>query len=253
MFEFAMKMKTTILRVLVLASVGLGMAAGAGATPVTFAFEANVDFISLGASFDSEIGLAAGDVITGQFTFEPNAGDGSDSFEVNQPYAFSLKINGIELSTAAFKTTVLDDAGIIVDCVDLSCPSVVDILELDENGLSASSGTVLPNLASESSGFRLSLGANADSTLLDENFDPIPLIVVLDTAEIPADVGVWNQFTGRSLQVWLEDAQGGTYRFNATVGQFTVIPEPSSVSLVYIGIVVVGLAARIGRRLQNQC
>ena len=106
MFEFAMKLKTAVLRVLVLAGIGLGMAAGAMATPVTFGFEATVASISLGASFDSEIGLETGDVITGQFTFEPNTGDGSDSFEVNQPHAFSLEINGIELSTVAYMTAI---------------------------------------------------------------------------------------------------------------------------------------------------
>ncbi len=217
------------------------------AAPVTFAFEASVGSISPGASFDSDIILAVGDVITGQFTFEPNAGDGNSSFEVNQPYAFSLEINGVELSTAAYRATSRDDAVILVDCIDLSCPSVLDILELDGNGLSASNGTVLPNLASESSGFRLSLVASADPNILDGNFDPIPLIVVLDAATIPADVGIWNQFLGRSLQVWLGDSQGGTFSLNATVGQFTVVPEPSSVSLVSFGIIIVGLVARTGR------
>ncbi len=42
------------------------------AGPVTFIFEATVDFVSLGASFDPELSLALNDVITGQFTFDPN-------------------------------------------------------------------------------------------------------------------------------------------------------------------------------------
>ena len=148
-------------------------------------------------------------------------------------------------------TTVRNDAGSDVDCPDFSCPSLVDILELNKNGLTASTATVLPNIAPKSSGFGLSLWANADPTLLDENLDPIPLEVVLDTAEIPAGVGVWNQFSGRSLQVWLEDIQGGTYRFNATIGQFTVVPEPCSGSLVCIGITV-SLATRAARKPRKQ-
>jgi len=54
------------------------------AAPVTFAFEVTVDSVFPGAPFDSEIDLAEGDVITGQFTFEPNAGDGNSPFMVNQ-------------------------------------------------------------------------------------------------------------------------------------------------------------------------
>jgi len=224
------------------------------AAPVTFAFEATVDSISPGASFDSAIDLEEGDVITGQFTFEPDPGDGSSSLVVNQPYNFTVNINGVELSTADYGATVRNDARISVDCPDLSCPNVFDLLELNGNSLSATNGNdaVLANLASKSSGFRLSLAANADSSLMDENFNPIPLVVVLEAAEIQADAGVWNQFSRRSLRVWLGDSQGDTFSLNATVGQFAVVPEPSSGSLVCLSIIMAGFAARAGRKFQKQ-
>jgi len=220
------------------------------AAPVTFAFEAMVDSVSTGASFNSEIDLEEGDVITGQFTFEPNTGDGSPSLVVDQPYNFTVNINGVDISTADYEAIVRDDAGVIVDCVDLSCPSILDILELEGSSLSVANNTMLMNLDSESSGFRMRLLASADPNIFEgsfENLVPIPLEVVLDAAEIPADVEIWNSFSGRSLQVWLVDDQGGAFSLNATVGQFTVVPEPTSGSLVFLGLIAVGLAARTGR------
>ncbi len=242
MFEFGMKMKRAGLQALVLAGVGLGIVAGAEAAPVTFGFEATVDSISPGASFDSEIGLEAGDVITGRFTFEPNARDGSSPFVVNQPYAFSVDINGVELSTAAYMATSRDDAHLVVDCTELLCPgfAISDALTLGENGLLGMGDTIQSNLNASSSGFQMQL----------EEWFGHPFwggMDVLDAARIPADIGTWNQFSGRSLQVWLEDIQGGAYRFNATVGQFTVVPEPCSGFLICIGIIV-RLAVSAGRK-----
>ena len=214
------------------------------AAPVTFRFEAEVNSIFPGASFDSELGLSVGNVVTGQFTFEPNPGDGSDSFEINQPYEFSLEINGVELSTAAFETASLNDAGFDVDCVDFSCSSLLDILTLSGNGLSAANGAVLPNFDTESSGFQMRFSSNVDPTLLDGNFDPIPVEDVLDTAEIPSESHIWNQFLyARTLSIWLGDNQGGRFSLTATVDQFTVVPEPSSCSLTLIVVLCILIQA----------
>jgi len=217
------------------------------AAPVTFAFEATVDSISPGASFDSAIDIAEGDVITGQFTFEPNAGDGSASLVVDQPYSFTVNINGIELSTAAYRATVSNDTGADLDCADFLCPGfvVIDSLTLGGSNLMEVGDDTLPNLDTDSSGFQMQL----------EEWFGHPFwggTDILDTASIPAGLDSWNQFSRRPLRVWLGDGQGGTFSLNATVGQFAVVPEPSSGSLICLCILVTGIAARTGRRFQKQ-
>jgi len=233
-----------LLRVCAAAVLVFGTSATLEAAPVTFVFEATVDFISPGASFDSEIDLEEGDVITGQFTFEPNAGDGSSALVVNQPYNFTVNINGVELSTAAFETTVRDDAYSIIDCGD--CPGFVisDRLSLSGSNLMEVGDIALSNLDADSSGFQMQL---------EEWFgDPYwSGMDILGAAEIPAGPEAWNLFSRRSLQVWLGDGQGGIFSLNATVGQFTIVPEPCSGSLI-LSVVVSGLAARTGRRFRSQ-
>ncbi len=51
------------------------------AAPVTLAFEAQIHKVFPGIPFDSGIEFTEGDVISGQFTFEPDDGDGGMSFK----------------------------------------------------------------------------------------------------------------------------------------------------------------------------
>jgi len=220
----------------VAALILLGWSSVLQAAPVTFAFKASVDSISSGASFDSEIDLTVGDEITGRFTFDPNAGDGNSPFEVIQPYAFSVVFNGVKLSSAAYETTSRDDVHLDVDCSDLACPGFAtsDSLSLKGSNLMEVGNLILSNLDADSSGFQMQL----------EEWFGHPFwggMNILDSANIPADIGTWNQFSGRSLKVWLGDGQGGSLSMNATVGQFTVVPEPSSGTLIFL-IVISGLA-----------
>ena len=84
MFEFGMRIKLAVLRLLVLACVGFGMAAGAGATPVTLRFEARVASIILRNGGSQHIPeTVIGDSVSIVFSFN------DPSVEINNPQQYS--------------------------------------------------------------------------------------------------------------------------------------------------------------------
>ena len=66
------------------------MVAGVEATPVTLNLEAVVSSTASDMSSEFGISVSEGDIITGQFTFEPESGEGA-SFATIQPYAAKLE------------------------------------------------------------------------------------------------------------------------------------------------------------------
>ena len=223
MFESAMKIKTTVLRVLVLAGTGLGMAAGAGATPVTLAFEAEISSASLGIPFDSGIDFSVGDKISGQFTFNPL--EDCAEFEgpgqplgglcaTTQPFSFSVEIDGATFRTSNYELEVRDN----IPIQDFPSASVIDTIKSYGGGLSPIDSSRVPNIDPTLSGFSVFLWGRSNS---------------LTAATVPESAEAWNRFNlRRAIDVSLHDGLGHAVGFHATINRFSVVPEPTTLCLV---------------------
>jgi hypothetical protein len=177
---------------LVLVFAGLCIKGGdIDAAPVTFRFDAEIHTVFPGNPFDSGIDFAAGDVITGRFTFEPNPGDGSNPIVALQTHQFQLNINGVAIAAPNYEIESFDDYSI----EDFPDASIIDTLKLAGAGLTTVDASAGLNFDPLQSTFLIDLRSAADEH---------------DQAYIPADSDVWNQFNlWRSLRVILRDGEGG--------------------------------------------
>jgi hypothetical protein len=202
--------------------------------PITFRFDAMVTTVSPGNPFDAGVQFALGDTISGEFTFDPAEGDGSKSFSAIQPYDFILHINGVSLATPSFEIEAINDVLIISD---FPPSGVVDQLILGANGLSWAENTPILSFSPAHSGFAMSLDGAA--SILNQGSHP------------PGHI--WNSFDlRRRLNVFLRDGLGGAVGFQATVGSFTVIPEPSAVAICFLIGMVVSIHFRPKRNIHGQ-
>lgn len=203
----------------------------ATAAPVTLRFEAEIGTIAAGLPFDSGIEYSLGDIVTGQMTFEPVVGNGGMLFESQQPFDFQLNINGVELAAPSFTIESVDGAAI----TDFPPADHIDSLTLAGGGLSPIVPDSLPNLDAESSGFRMAL------------FGPTSAI---QQVEVPASVATWNDFSlWRQLSVSFRDGNGGAVGFQASVGSFAVVPEPST---IFVSLAPIGIYPVVTRRVQSK-
>ena len=211
------------MRLLIFAGVGLGMVAGVEATPVTLNLEAVVSSTASDMSSEFGISVSEGDIITGQFTFEPESGEGA-SFATIQPYAAKLEIGGVAFITPGNSPGVtlgsLNDGTIVTDCQELVCP----VLEADELTVRSSISPAFPDLAPE-----ISAGQSAFQLLLwGENS-------LLDEPRYPSDSTTWNAFdTVRWIQIIIRGNDSGSLTIVADVGDFSHVPEPAAASLVLL-------------------
>lgn len=200
------------------------------AEPVTFQFEAEIDRLS-GTPFDSGIEFAEGDVISGQFTFEPDDGNGDKFFEATQPYDFLLNINGVRVGASSYSIESIDD-GHFSD-LEEPIPSVLDVLNLGGE-LSAVNNELGVNINPTLSAFRAALWGPTNG--LPGTTD------TLETAMIPADVETWNRFIyRRQLSVAFRSGNGDVQGFQATIGELNVVPEPSTGYLLSLLTAVITL------------
>ncbi len=191
------------------------------AAPATLRFDATIGTIFPGIPFDSGIDFALGDIVSGHFTFEPAEGDGGVlMFATMQPYEFSLDIGGAKFSTHGFEIQSLNDTVI----TDFAPASSVDSLQVGAGGLSAADPTMFPNIDPTTSGLTLLL------------FGPTSSVSI---PRYPEDPAVWNNFNlFRALTVAFGDGMGGVVGFQATVGQFATVPEPSAISISTLLVVI---------------
>jgi hypothetical protein len=204
------------------------------AAPLTFRFNAEIQTVFPGNPFESGINFATGDVIAGTFTFEPNPGDGSNPVVALQTNGFQLRINGVAIASPNYEIESFNDYSI----EDFPDATTIDTLELDGAGLTSVESSAGLNLDPLQSTFRIDLWSPAD---------------VLDQAQIPSDVAIWNEFNlWRSLQVILRDGEGGTIGFAATVEQFSAIPEPSGLLLALSAMVTLLVLATVAPRLRSR-
>jgi hypothetical protein len=205
---------------------------------VTFRFEAEIGTIFPGIPFDSGIDYAVGDVITGQFTFEPAYGLPESLLVVVQPYSAVLKISGFAFQTPNLLRDLtlesFDNAFYEVDCSTLCTGFQNERDTLAVGGsLAPVSSEFLPYISPLRSSFRISL--HGDPSILDQ-------------ALLPLDSATWNEFViEQQINVSIRGHENGVMGFQATITQFTTIPEPSS-TLLGFGLFM--CARLIGARRQ---
>jgi len=203
-------------------TIFLGASATLVAAPVTFAFEAEITTVSRGIPFDSGVDIAVGDTISGQFTFDPLEDcaefDGPGQplgglCETTQPFSFSVEIDGATFRTSDYELKVRDNAPI----QDFPSATVIDVI--DSGGkLSPLDPLGFSNIDSTASSFKMSLRGRSDS---------------FAAANVSASVEIWNQPSlTRTIGISLRDGVGHVVGFQAAVGRFFVIPEPSSFCLL---------------------
>lgn len=187
------------------------------AQPVTYKFDAAITSVASGVPFDSGITFAVGDMISGRFTFEPNTGVGGMNLDTVQPYAFVLEVDGTNLFSPTFEIRAVNNGSLD----DVPGVSEIDSLVVGAGGLSSMNPAVGINPAT--SGFRMTL------------FGPA---TAFGGASIPGDIDVWNSFDiWRDISVTFRNANGGAVGFQATVGSFQLVPEPTT--LFYISFITI--------------
>jgi len=216
------------------------------AAPVTFAFEATViQIVDKSGPKDLPFTVESGDVLKGKFTFEPVDAEpailGSppgpefiveSSTNTTQELGFSVMLGDTILATSKYSLRAIDNRQAISES---DIPSFFDII--GPSCHVCTQGTISGVDSEVIWGFSMTLSG-------DES--------VLSGADIPASPEEWNQFARRRISITFQK-QGvvGEMRAFAQIGQFTLVPEPSSSSLI-LSVVVSGLAARTGRKSRNQ-
>lgn len=217
-----------LLRTLFAAMVMFGLALStAQAAPITLTFEATV--IDVFRTPDTTISLDVenGEKVLGSFTFEPFFLPSLDNplerqdVSVFQPYGASLQIGESGFHTPASPESLMlmavsnggnvifpDGSGTQVDEIEVSG----QLTPIDPPGL--------PGVAS--SEFRIRF------------WGPHTL---LDSAGVPSSLAVLNDFDFlRNLQIRLVDTSGERVDVTAVVGDLSLVPEPSTLALILLGL-----------------
>ncbi len=190
---------------------------------VTLHFDAKINRVS-GLPFDTGFEFAEGDVISGKFAFVPNDGNGGIFLEATQPYGFTLNVNGVNITTTSYIISVANsiNTGTVSDSGGVTT-NLFDILSLTGDGLSVVDSDSGHNIAPASRFIGSLWRPSLTSPDLPGSFVP---------ANIPGDSATWNQFVfQRQLAVSFRNEHGGEVGFQATIGDFTIVPEPSTCSL----------------------
>ncbi len=190
------------------------------AAPITLRFNATIGNIYNAIPFDAGFDFALGDVIVGQFTFEPQPGDGNMVFESLQPYQFEFNINGSKFASPDYETESVNNSLIM----DFSLASRIDSIRLGADNLQAMNPAEFPNIDPSHSYFQITLYAPDDA---------------FAQASVPTDVTTWNKFNlWRSIEMSFGNGSGHT-GFQAFIGAFTEVPEPSTITMTLIALIAV--------------
>ena len=206
------------------------------AKPMTLQFEAEVGIIHNHDMIDIGFDVMVGDSLSGQFSFEPEKGDGSGTnfVEFEQPFSTSIEINGEVLTTSGFLLTSFNNSIRVCDCgpgtvVDPS--GVFDILQVSVD--LGQLETTVPNISPERSFWRLTIEGR-QSLLLDAVGVARPK-TAFEQPELPNDVSTWNALNSRrTLDIYLSNQFGQGVYLQAYVGDFQVIPEPSTCCIAVV-------------------
>jgi hypothetical protein len=218
----------TLLTGLLLGLYCLGAATASQAGPVTFRFEATLKALP---PFNDDLGLPfvlqEGKVIQGRFSFDANLGipmPDTNAAIGFMPYAMSFRIDGLPVEIQNYQAIAIDES-VIIDNETYSGPA-----EFLSAECYPSIPSCAPGIISTINGPALIYGG------LD--FAGIPEIML--TPSFGNDPDVWNAFQlRRNLQIVFVSNDGlNSAGFEALVGEFFVLPEPSSFCLVIACAVV---------------
>jgi len=209
-------------------TIFLGASATLEAAPVTFRFEAEITSIdrSPDAMFDLPSNVMTGDTFSGLLQFEPFAfgqSDESSSLKVNLgSEVFSVEDAPL---TTANEVFALDPIGVysIRNIVRIGCTGLSSLRPCNAFLSSSSNDTQLADLGL--------FGATAReiSEVLGEG--------LISQGESLGDVEVWSRLmTRRIFMNFTSNSSPGSIQLEAVFGPMVVIPEPSSLSLILIGI-----------------
>jgi hypothetical protein len=186
------------------------------AAPLTLRFHATITTVAPGIPFESGINFAVGDTVSGQFAFEPAEDNSTNPFSSIQFEKFSLSVNGAQIVAPSYQMRSWNDNGI----TDFPPATVVDDLSLEGAELVSASGTPFPNINPSLSAFRMSLLGHSH---------------LITRGIYPDSVATWNAFDlERQLTLVLRDGNGGAVSFQATIGDFILVPEPRASAYVLV-------------------
>ncbi len=227
-FLFRLRKRMLPLLAAILLAILFGTCSTIEAAPVTFAFEAEIDF----AVADPRVGsiplipINTGDTLTGSFSFDPNAPVISNDNPSVSVYMAELqiKLKDVEILTDSFSIEVFDDS------FTIGTPSLPPVFE-DFDGIVLGCSLSLPAGCQPeitdvpgAGLFRVSL----ELRLLGD-------LTVLESTEVPGSINLWNElgsFRSISLAFDAVEPNVATVFYGATVGGLVAVPEPSTFSTV---------------------
>jgi len=241
MNKFVLKIRKRRMRVRELALVGmialvamLSTKTTLEAAPVMFAFEAEITEInrSPDATFDLPSNAMVGDILNGLLQFEPfgfgQSGE-AESLKVNLG-AEVFSVEGAPLATRNnFHSPIggLTSNISILDTISVGCPGF---------------GSCDAVLSSSSSDIQLAnIGIRLSGQVLPVQGIGEPLVEdLISQGESLSNAELWNRLLSRGLFIeFTSNSALGNIQVGAQIGPMTVIPEPSSLSLILLGISIV--------------
>lgn len=207
------------------------------AAPVTLQFEATVGPPRQGFSGSLPPALnddlVQGDIISGMFTFEPiDAASGTTRTAATQNLPFKLQIDSFGLESTKYDIEVINDSTtdegpVTEDRIRLVCSTFL--------AESTCNPAHVPGNPTIDWAFGITLNGGGD---------------VLEGADIPANVAVWNQLSGSMLVTFGDTLTGDAFGFEATIQSFHLVPEPATGNLF---LILCSLSASVVLSSRHQC
>lgn len=204
-------------------------------SPLTYNFEATVYSV---APINHDVGLpfslAVDDVLSGRITIDsslslPPIGNSSKS---DQPYPIQFEFDGYEFGTNAFATAAINNTPTTGDG---SIPAGnFDTISITCSSSPSSACTPSPVVIGSSPPLNLFLGMNFYGS--NSSF-AIPAI--------PESAAAWNDFgVYRTMRITFVNQLGQSLAVNASVSDFSLVPEPWSGTLMLLAGVFLSLSQR---------
>lgn len=194
------------------------------AAPVTLRFEALVSSVNTGSSpLDLPFNLQVGTTIVGSFTFDPINVDSTVKItQLTENHPIEFTIDSFSWASPSYSFESRDDVqGIEDNGGPIGPPSLPrDEIRLKRDLEGALGGDWTAEWA-----FQLAFGGDA---------------AVLDGADLPASAADWASFEAASLVLSFRDT-GSTANLVAQVVTVRIVPEPSSVMILCMGLAFIGL------------
>ncbi len=223
---------TRLLAIAATVCLGIGTSApSTRAAPVAFLFEATVTHEFNGSPFDLPFSYQVGDVLRGEFSFDPSGGSpvGNNTVLANQAFPLIFHIGEQSLANSHFSIRIADDTAMD----DSGFPEPIDVIEL---------GCAEPGCTPE-----LLTLPGFEPFRVRSRMELVGDGATIASPEIPATTAVWNAFELQRRIVLEFDNEGvGAMGLQATIGAFRIIPEPASLILdvVALAFALFGMASR---------